>query len=628
MVVASHRVVTTVESVRRLNPLSKSRTYRQLRTLLTFLPRERIKQLKILVPLSILPGLIDLASVGVIARLMGALVGRPLEDRIPGVRIFGGDEIDQSIWLILMFALLAWAASFSKLGLQFFQQRLTARVWIDLSNKIHANVLAQGYEYHLSRSTAKLSAMLLSHIKKTSNSVVNPLLKMFSSIFSILLLSFGVLVIGRWSAVVLIVSLVGSYLVLSQLITPYLRHASKQKLRLEARTAHILLESLGSIRDIKLTGSEAFFRKAFIETGEKAKEYAWSAELLPVVPRFLIEPLGITLIFAVGAVPALLNGNRSSVTEIIPFISSLAIAALRLTPPLQDFFSSLNQLRGGLPVIDKTIEYLTLPAGLPVLGDPGVPSPKGVMPTRTIGLEDVWYAYPGSHDWVLKGIDLSIPVGSRVAFVGATGSGKTTTAQLLLALLGPGKGHLSLDGIPVSSFDVPAWQACCSQVPQFINLLDASVLENVAFGQPAEKIDQDSVWAALEAAQLDEFVSEFPYGLHTPIGENGLQLSGGQRQRLALARSFYRGSEFLLLDEATSALDNRTESDVIEALDVIGRRCTTVVIAHRLSTVMRCDRIYEFHQGRIKASGNFRELVERSDSFRDLASLERKLVGS
>ena len=164
-------------------------------------------------------------------------------------------------------------------------------------------------------------------------------------------------------------------------------------------------------------------------------------------------------------------------------------------------------------------------------------------------------------------------------------------------------------------------------MPQFINLLDASVLENVAFGKDVELIDQRAVWEALEAAQLDEFVSELPYGLHTPIGENGLQLSGGQRQRLALARSFYRHARFLLLDEATSALDNRTENDIIEALDVIGRRCTTVVIAHRLSTVMRCDRIYEFEAGRVKAFGTYQELQNRSETFRDLAGLERRLVG-
>jgi ATP-binding cassette subfamily B protein len=213
-------------------------------------------------------------------------------------------------------------------------------------------------------------------------------------------------------------------------------------------------------------------------------------------------------------------------------------------------------------------------------------------------------------------------VGSRVALVGRTGSGKTTTAHLLLGLLQPEQGCLELDGVPVTANDLPAWQASCAHVPQMIHLLDGSLLDNVAFGIPEEAIDRDRVWESLEAAQLADDVAELPYGLYTPVGENGVQLSGGQRQRLALARAFYREARFLVMDEATSALDNRTELNLIESLQVIGRRCTTLVIAHRLSTVQRCDRIYEFDGGRVKAAGSFADLQRDSATFRELARLE------
>ena len=169
---------------------------------------------------------------------------------------------------------------------------------------------------------------------------------------------------------------------------------------------------------------------------------------------------------------------------------------------------------------------------------------------------------------------------------------------------------------------MPAWQANCALVPQDIRLLDSSLRENVAFGVHPDEIDDAKVWSALESAQFDEAVADMTHGLYTIIGEDGVKLSGGQRQRLSLARAFYREAKVLVLDEATSALDNRTEHDVMQALDLIGRRCTTIVIAHRLSTVRKCDRIYEVDGGVIKAQGDYESLCSTSDSFRDMNRLE------
>ena len=244
------------------------------------------------------------------------------------------------------------------------------------------------------------------------------------------------------------------------------------------------------------------------------------------------------------------------------------------------------------------------------------------MPRRLIQLKDVSFSYRRSEKLVVDAVNLSIPIGSRFALVGRTGSGKTTIAHLLLGLLQPSSGQLMLDGIPVSAQDLPAWQANCALVPQDIRLFDGSIRDNVAFGMDNDLIDDEDIWTALKTAQFDDVVAQMPYGLYTMIGENGVKLSGGQRQRLALARAFYRGAKVLVLDEATSALDNRTEHDVLQALDLVGRRCTTIVIAHRLSTVKKCDRIVEIENGRIHAQGDFVSLCERSESFRDMYRIE------
>ena len=602
--------------------LMRSRTLNDLAVLLNHLPRRRLRLMGVVLVASFLQGLLDMLLVGLMARMVGLLAGVKLQDQIPGIRVFGGSLLDQAGWLIGLLIAAFWFTSIIRFGVSLMQSMLSAEIWNDLVNRVYANLMRQRYAFFTENRTANLSESFNRVLNRISTAVISPLITIAGNLLSVVVLLVGVNIILGWKALLMFALMLMAYVVSSRLITPYLRLGTKQRVRYTRRINMILMESLRSMRDVQLYSADQYFTSRFSRDGVIAKRYDRLTRLLPDVPRYVIEPVAVTVLFAIGVGPSLMAGDMESVRESLPLISVILVTLLRISGPLQSMFRSVNKLRGGLPEIKDALDLLQLKPERLTLQSPGVPSPSGVSPRRLIQLDNVGFTYAGRDQPVLEGINLSIPVGSRIALVGRTGSGKTTLAHIILGLYTPSSGELCLDGIPLTAEEMPAWQANCALVPQDIRLLDTSVRENIAFGQSGDDIDDDEVWNALAAAQFDDVVSQMPYGLYTMIGENGVKLSGGQRQRLSLARAFYRKASVLILDEATSALDNKTEHEVMQALDIIGRRCTTIVIAHRLSTVRKCDQVFEVSDGRIKASGSFEDLVKISDSFREMNRLE------
>lgn len=373
-------------------------------------------------------------------------------------------------------------------------------------------------------------------------------------------------------------------------------------------------EALGGFKITRVLGREGHFLGAYGQQADQFAEALRYRQIMTELPRLYLETVAM---FGMLGVAALLIAQHRPVQAIIPTLSILAVAIVRMIPSFNRITTSLTSIRYGRFSLDVVHADLV---SLPSEGAKQVHREKDRGFEDSIRLEDVTFQYPGAATDSLRNVSLSIPRGSAVAFVGPTGSGKTTLVDLILGLLGPTAGRILIDDVDLSD-RVSEWQRHIGYVPQDIFLTDDTIRRNIAFGLPDDAIDNAAVSNAAEAAQLTEFIGSLPQGFDTMVGERGVRLSGGQRQRIGIARALYHEPDVLILDEATSSLDNETERYVMQAIDFLRGHRTIIVIAHRMSTVRNCDCLFLLREGAVVTSGRYDELMSGSGEFRRLAAV-------
>ena len=323
----------------------QSQTWSNLRQLLSELPKRRVRLLILVLLASLVQGLLDVFLVALLARLAGLLAGARLEDYLPGIKVFGGGFLDQSGWLVALLIASFWLASAIRFSVALMQSLLSAEVWNDLVNKVYDNLMRQKCEFFIRQRTANLSEKFNRILNSVSTGVISPILLIAGNLVSVASLLVGVVVVLGAKALAVFMLMLFAYVISSKIITPYLRFTTKQRIRYGRRINLLLMESLRSMREVQLYSAEQYFVSRFASDGVIAKRNDRIGRLLPDVPRLVIEPAGITILFMVGIVPAMISGDSEGIKNAIPALSAVLVALLRISGPLQSMFRSINRLR-------------------------------------------------------------------------------------------------------------------------------------------------------------------------------------------------------------------------------------------------------------------------------------------
>lgn len=581
------------------------------------LAKSRQRQLVLVFCLMLASAFAEVVSLGAVLPFIGVLTAPEKVLKYPSLERFVeefGIQTPQELVLpvVIIFMVTSILAGILRLTLLWATAKLSNAIGADMSLEMYRRTLYQPYKVHFLRNSSEVIDGI-THKSWAAMDMLKSTMTLVSSSLLMTTMVAGLIVIDP--------AVVSAALGVFGLIYGVVALKARRKLKensqriSEQGTLAIksLQEGLGAIRDILLNWSQA----AYCETYRKADmpyRMAYGSNLfISVSPRFAMETIGMVLI---AGLAYFLSSQHGGIGPSLPLLGALALGAQRIIPALQQIYWAWASIAGNRASLEEVIDLLNQPIPEEALKPP----PKTLDFHSQITFNGVWFRYLDTEPWVLKDLNLVIPRGCRMGFVGGTGSGKSTTLDLLMGLLEPTKGHIMVDGMEIRTGALRTWQQNIAHVPQSIFLADSTLAENIALGIPAELIDMKKVKRAAEQAMIADFIESRPEGYNALVGERGVMLSGGQRQRIGIARALYKDAGVLVLDEATSSLDNQTEKAVMACLDNLHRDMTILIIAHRLTTIQNCDQIVELEGGAVIAQGTYDELIEKSASFRLMAT--------
>ena len=618
--------------------MSVIRIIKKFRSILSRHQKLRILELGVLM---LIGAVFETMSVSLIVPFMNAVMEPEKTMQKPYVqiicRIF--DLHSPRTFLVVLAVILAALYIVKNVFLLFennIQYRFVYGNMFAMQRQILANFIRRPYEDFLSVNSGEVIRIISSDTSQVFT-LLTQLLGMFTELVVSVALVIATFVIAPTITLCIAVLLIALMLLINYVLKPILHQAGVNNQKSAAAMNSWLMQSIQGIKELKVQRKEEYFQENYDRAGTIYVSSLRKNYVLSAVPRFMLEAISMGAFFIIVA---LMIYKGADLNTVVPMLSAVAMAAVRLLPSVNRISGALASISYTEPMLDKLIENLKAISGSEEIslaagdlkaktearteeaegsaisdGNANRPADTGAGGTaetgadsvgtafprlsRAITVEDVVYHYPKSDKNVLEHANLTITPGESVGIVGQSGAGKTTLVDIILGLLRPASGRVAIDGVDIRT-DNQAWLAQIGYIPQMIFMLDGTIRDNVAFGEDAEDIDDADVWAALREASMEDFVKSLPDGLDTQLGERGVRISGGQRQRIGIARALYTNPSVLIFDEATSALDNETEAAIMDSINHLHGTKTMIIIAHRLTTIEGCDHVYRVEGGKIR----------------------------